>query len=173
MPRWLSFSLLLCLGTAQAAGEPAFFETHARPILKAFCVECHGEESKPKGGLDLRLARTTLKGGESGPAIVAGNPEASDLISRVRDGTMPPGKKKLSPAEIETLARWIRDGAKTNRPEPQTAAAGMLITAEDRAWWAFQPIRAPKVPDARGTIRSPVDAFILDRLGREKWEMNP
>ena len=173
MPRWLSFSLLLGLGTVQAAGEPAFFETHARPILKAFCVECHGEESKPKGGLDLRLARTTLKGGESGPAIVAGNPEASDLISRVRDGTMPPGKKKLSPAEIETLARWIRDGAKTNRPEPQTAAAGMLITAEDRAWWAFQPIRAPKVPDARGTIRSPVDAFILDRLGREKWEMNP
>ncbi|HEY2952017.1 MAG TPA: c-type cytochrome domain-containing protein, partial [Verrucomicrobiae bacterium] len=46
------------------------FEEHIRPIFKANCFDCHGEGEKLKGELDLRLRRLTLKGGESGPAIV-------------------------------------------------------------------------------------------------------
>jgi len=42
------------------------FEQHIRPILKAHCFECHGESAKLKAGLDLRLRRSLVAGGESG-----------------------------------------------------------------------------------------------------------
>lgn len=173
MPRRLFALLFLGLGSGLTRAEPALFESHARPILRAYCLECHGDEAKPKGGLDLRQARTTLEGGKSGPAIVPGNPDASDLISRVREGTMPPGKKKLSPSEIDSLARWVREGAKTAKPEGKAAPPGMLFTDEDRSWWSFQPIRTVAIPQPKGLVRTPVDAFILDRLNRAQLGMNP
>ena len=55
------------------------------------------------------------KGGDSGPAIVAGDHAESLLYERIAAGEMPPGKKKLTPPEIELLARWIDAGAKTLR----------------------------------------------------------
>lgn len=59
----LAFFAARCVGTATAAGiapipEQAAisFETHVRPILRAYCFDCHGANDKPEGGLDLRLA---------------------------------------------------------------------------------------------------------------------
>ncbi|NBU76933.1 MAG: DUF1549 domain-containing protein, partial [Planctomycetes bacterium] len=111
--------------------------------------------------------------GESGPAIVPGHAETSLLIQRVRDGTMPPGKKKLSAGEMEILARWISQGARVDKPEPEVTSAGMLITQEDRSWWAFQPVRRAPAPAVSGLVRTPIDSFILDRLLREKLNFNP
>src|SRR5689334_15618887 len=88
------------LGPAVLAAEaPArlTYEHDVRPILKAHCFACHGDEEKPKGGLDLRLVRTMTKGGKSGEAIVAGRHEDSLLWERVDAEEMPPGEKKLSP----------------------------------------------------------------------------
>lgn len=165
--------LISLCGVGTGADSTSTFEAQARPLLRAYCVECHGEGEKPKGGLDLRLRRTTLKGGKSGPAIVPGHSETSLLIQRVRDGTMPPGKKKLSAAETEILARWISQGAHVEKQEPEVASAGMLITPEDRSWWAFQPIRRNPAPAVSGLVRTPIDSFILDRLTREKLTFNP
>src|ERR1700692_3941182 len=67
----------------------------------------HGEAAKPRGGLDLRLRRLVLEGGDSGPAVVAGKPGDSLLLERVQKGEMPPGKRKLSAAQVETLRRWV------------------------------------------------------------------
>jgi len=61
---------------------PVVFETHVRPIFKAHCFQCHGEAKDLKGGLDLRLARFVIKGGESGPAIVPSDKKLSFLSSR-------------------------------------------------------------------------------------------
>src|SRR5437867_3519532 len=72
------------------------FESDVRPIFKAHCWQCHGEEAEVKGGFDLRLARFLLKGGDSGPAVVPGEHGESLLYQRVAAGEMPPGKKKLS-----------------------------------------------------------------------------
>src|SRR4051812_28307801 len=91
---------------AVAADAPAF-NADVRPIFQAYCTECHGEAAKPKGGLDLRLRRLALKGGDSGPALVAGKPGESLLLERVTKGEMPPRKKKLSAAQVETLRRWV------------------------------------------------------------------
>ena len=168
-----ALALISLCGVGTGADSTSTFESQARPLLRAYCVECHGEGEKLKGGLDLRLRRTTLKGGESGPAIVPGHAETSLLIQRVRDGTMPPGKKKLSAAEMEILARWISQGARVDKPEPEVTSAGMLITQEDRSWWAFQPVRRTPASAVSGLVRTPIDSFILDRLTREKLTFNP
>src|SRR3954466_7018924 len=103
----MSLPCLLLLLPSAAPVPAVTFEQYVRPILKAHCLECHGENSKPKAGLDLRLRRLASK------AIVPGDPEGSPLFTRVRDHEMPPGKVKLSAAEASTIRVWIARGAKT------------------------------------------------------------
>jgi len=156
--------------------RPPIFNADIRPILQANCTECHGEAEKPKGGLDLRLRRLALKGGKSGPAVVPGNADKSFLIERVTSGEMPPGKKKLTRVEIETLRRWIAAGAKVETAEPETLSAGFTITAIDRHYWAFQTVRRPSVPENRNTkseIRNPIDAFLLAKLSEKGLSLSP
>jgi mono/diheme cytochrome c family protein len=159
-------------GPATEAGEAApriTFEQHVRPILKAHCFSCHGDEEKPKGKLDLRLVRTINKGGTSGQAIVAGRHEESLLWERIDGDEMPPGEKKLTPGQKATVTAWIDQGAATVRPEPEALAAGVVVTEEDRTFWSFRPIRRPEVPPVRDAsrVRTPIDAFLLGRLESE------
>ena len=67
------------------------FEKDIRPIFREFCFDCHGATDKLEGQLDLRLVRFMQRGGESGPAIVVGDPANSYLVDRLRNGEMPPG----------------------------------------------------------------------------------
>jgi hypothetical protein len=148
------------------AAEPLSFEQDVRPILKAYCLDCHGGGETLKGNLDLRLKRFAERGGESGPAIVAGKPGESYLLERLRDGEMPPGEKKVPPEKVAVIERWVSEGARTQRPEPQRLSPGVDITPEDRAYWAFQPVRRPAPPPFRAEdqARTPIDAFVLARL---------
>ena len=139
---------------------PVLFEKDIRPIFKAHCFQCHGENGKEEGDLDVRLKRLLLEGGEHGPAIVTGQPDASLLFQKVRDGKMPKDLKKLEAAEIALIRDWIAQGAKTARSEPQIPDA-VLITAEERNYWAFQPIKNPPVPEG---VKNPIDAFLLRKL---------
>ena len=181
MPRLLPLVLIaaLCAWSlserAALPAEPLTFEAHVRPILKAHCWQCHGEEEELKGNFDARLARFLLKGGDSGPAIVAGKHDKSLLYEKVAAGEMPPGKKKLSPREIEVLARWIDSGAGTARPEPESLAAGDTFTDEERAHWSFQPIRRPELPPVNHpeSVRTPIDAFVLSRLESQGLSFGP
>ncbi len=152
-----------------AAASPLHFETHVRPLLKAHCWQCHGEEEKPEAGLDLRLVRFMSKGGESGPAITPGQPDASLIWKRVSTDEMPPGKKKLSPQERSVLREWLAQGAKTARAEPGAVPAESPWTDEERSHWAFQPVQRPPVPAVAhpDLVASPIDAFILQRLEKE------
>lgn len=151
------------------------FETDVRPILKAKCWQCHGEEEAPEGGFDARLARFLIKGGDSGPAIVPGKHTESLLYERVSTGEMPPGKKKLSAAEIDTLARWIDGGAQTLRAEPESLSVGDTFTEEERRHWSFQPIFRPQLPSVAqpDPIRTPIDAFLLARLEKSAVSFGP
>jgi len=156
---------LTSLRADESATKPQF-EKHIRPILKAHCWHCHGEEPELKGGIDTRLVRFLLKGGESGAGLVPGDHKASLLYQRVASGEMPPGKKKLSPEEQQLLAQWIDGGATTERPEPETLAAGDTFTDEERQHWSFRPIVKPEVPAvaAQAMVTTPVDAFLLSKL---------
>lgn len=161
-------ALILCSLSAQfaVADDQMTFENDIRPIFRAHCFDCHGATSELKGGLDLRLVRLMQVGGESGPAIVPGQPDASYLLQRVHSGEMPPGEKKVTAAEREVLARWIQAGAPTTRPEPESIPPGLGVTPEERAFWAFQPIQRIDVPALSGfpadqRIRTPIDAILM------------
>lgn len=165
-----SLLLAILIAPAAPAAEPApadrpTFESHIRPLLKAHCFHCHGEGGKREGKLDLRLRRLAVAGGESGAALVPGEPAASRLWQRVRDGEMPP-QGRLDPAALQLLERWIAAGAPTERAEPEDPAAVGDITDAERSYWAFQPVRRPPLPAVAHPelLRSPIDAFLLVRL---------
>lgn len=167
MLRSATVALLLAFSGSVAAAEPAApsFEKDVRPILKAYCFDCHGEEEKPKGKLDVRLRHLIVKGGKSGPGLVPGKRADSLLMQRLEKGEMPPGKKKLTAAQVELIGRWVQAGAPTLRPEPATAREHDF-TLEEQQFWAFQPVRSPASPKVAHTERvaTPVDAFLLARL---------
>jgi len=174
---WLPPALVaLATWPSAVAEDPVpVFEADIRPILRAHCLDCHGAEEELNGGLDLRQVRFMAKGGDSGPALVAGDPGASLLLARVRAGEMPPGNAKMTPAEVATLERWVASGARTARPEPETLPPGLGITPEERAWWAFQPLARPAVPEVRQPelVTTPIDAFVLARLERDGLSFGP
>src|SRR6185295_5299831 len=99
---WLS---ALALAADPSPAEVDFFEKQVRPLLANRCYKCHGNIQDVKGGLKLTSREAVLKGGESGPAAVAGNPGGSSLIKAVKydDLQMPPDAK-LSDLEIASLA---------------------------------------------------------------------
>src|SRR6266487_323216 len=152
-----------------------FFEKRIRPVLTEKCYKCHSASAeKIKGGLLLDSRSGWMKGGESGPVIVPGDPEKSRLIHAVRytDSSlqMPP-KEILRSSQIVDLATWVRMGA----PDPRVEAKSSRTT--DRAsrtnHWVFLPPRdfpPPKVKDKKWT-RSPIDNFILAEL--EKQRLKP
>ena len=93
--------------------DTTLFETRVRPLLAANCYACHGE--KAMAGLRVDSRAGLLRGGETGPAIVPGDPEKSALLKAVQhaDGfpRMPLGRAKVPAADIDALEQWIRAGA--------------------------------------------------------------
>jgi hypothetical protein len=146
------------------------YEADIRPILKAHCFQCHGESGEKKGGLDLRLRRLMVSGGDTGAAIVPGKPEDSVLVERIRAGEMPPGDdKRLSAQDIAVIEQWIAGGAATARAEPDGLDDAPIYTEEERDWWSFRPIVRPTLPclpDA-SVASNAVDLFLLSRLAEE------
>jgi hypothetical protein len=163
------------LGIAQAA-DPAnadFFESRVRPVLVDHCYKCHSDRAQSvKGGLRLDNLALMRKGGDTGPAVVPGDPVASLLIQAVRyddDGLKMPPKGKLDASQITALAEWVKRGAIV----PETARASSsspIAPGQDfesaRRHWAYQPIREPSVPAVRypNGPGSPIDLFVLERL---------
>ncbi|TXT36167.1 MAG: hypothetical protein FD138_1075, partial [Planctomycetota bacterium] len=95
------------------AASVEFFQTKVKPLLEARCFECHGPDAKVlKGGLSLASRAATLKGGDSGAAIVPGKPDESLLIKAVKyiDFEMPP-KSRMPDGEIAILTEWVKRGA--------------------------------------------------------------
>jgi cytochrome c553 len=158
-------------GAVSLAVASPVFEKDVRPILKAHCFHCHGEEGEMKGGLDVRLARFIMKGGESGAAVIAGKPAESHLLEMIKSGEMPKGKKRLPDKDIATIEQWIATGAKTARPEPERLGPEHAFTDEERAWWAFQPIQRVSPPVSREA--NPIDAFIGAKLAEAKLDFSP
>ncbi|QEL20819.1 DUF1553 domain-containing protein [Limnoglobus roseus] len=167
--------VLVLLCSVTTAADPITFERHVRPIFKAYCLDCHGAGEKMSGDLDLRLRRFALAGGATGPGFVVKDAAKSLIVERMKSGEMPPGEKKVPAEQIAIIEKWITTGAATVRDEPTTLPAGLGITADERAYWFYQPLARP-TPPAFGPadrVRSPIDAFVLAKLRDKGLKFNP
>src|SRR5262249_51662554 len=142
--------------------------------------QCHGDEDAKEANLDLRMVKLITKGGDSGPGLVAGNATKSLLIERLTAGEMPPeGKSKpISAKDLATIQAWIDQGARTARTEPESPAP---VLDHEKPFWSFQPLaNAPlplgeggRRPGEGGSLRSPIDSFLLAELERHKLRFSP
>jgi mono/diheme cytochrome c family protein len=128
----LSLSLLLMTAAAAQTAEPVQFSRDVLPILSANCFACHGpDEHERQANLRLDLEGEAKSSRDGEPVIVIGSPEQSPLVirltSRDPDVVMPPPKanRQLTPAQIDTLRRWVAEGAKWQRH------------------WSFEPVAKP------------------------------
>jgi mono/diheme cytochrome c family protein len=109
---WAGYAVTPLAAQAPAPTPTEFFEKNVQPVLIANCIGCHGNAAM--GGLRMDSREALLKGGKTGPAIVAGDPEKSLLMEAVRHTgaiKMPQGAEKLSDAQIADLSTWIKGGA--------------------------------------------------------------
>lgn len=131
------------LGTLGGAAEwghaaEVDYQQHVKPILQRHCVGCHGV-LQAEAGLRLDVVQHLRRGGDSGPAIVPGDPAASLLLRAVTGADdvskMPKEGPPLKPEEIEVLRQWIAHGA---------VAEDEAEPPNPRQHWAFQPpVRPP------------------------------
>ena len=168
--RTITSAIVFLLATASAAvrgeDEVPDFHRDIRPLLRNRCVKCHGP-LKPAGNLNLSLPSALARGGESGPAIVPGQPEESRLWQLVEREEMPEGAP-LPPAEKELLKRWIAGGAPGLS---QPAEAG----AADETHWAFRKLHRPPLPTLQdhSGIRNALDAHVVAALEAVGLSLSP
>lgn len=149
------------------------FRKSVRPLLVENCVGCHGGE-KTKGELDMVTREGLLKHG----AVVPFKPSESRLLKLVRheeEPHMPDKKPKISADKIESLAKWIEDGAPYD--EPLIASAGPrkekpAISEKDREWWAFQPLKSVSPPTVN-RLEHPIDRFVAFGAAEKKLAIAP
>ena len=144
------------------SGETVDFNTQVKPIFNKKCIACHGGVRR-QADLSLLFRVDALGKTKSGkPAIVPGDPDHSEMMRRITmhdpEDRMPYKQAPLTGEEIETLRRWIRQGAKWGDH------------------WAYLPVKPVAVPELKsrfwglgGTegkdwVRSPIDYFIYDKL---------
>jgi len=158
------------------ARDSEFFENKVRPILANNCNECHTEGAA--AGLRVDSREAMLKGGDSGAAIVPGNPAKSLLMEAVNQTghlKMPKGSAKLSDADRTTLGEWIKMGAPWSvAPAVAARAGGDTLTAAQRDFWSFKPLHMPDEPKMSNTskedahwAKTPIDRFVLAKLGEQ------
>lgn len=155
-----------------APDQADFFEKRIRPVLIQHCYECHSQESDSiKGGFLLDSREGIRAGGDSGAAIVPGDPGASLLLEAMRYESyeMPPDGK-LPDEAIRDFERWIASGA----PDPRQgdhanspADQGQGVDTEHaRRFWAFQPPVRQELPNVEASkwAEQRTDWFILQKI---------
>ncbi len=150
------FALAFALATLGYSQDPVRYGRDIRPLLSERCFACHGADENARIA-DLRLDQqaSSTRERDGGPAIVPGQPEASQLWKRLNHPSpaehMPPAsakKRPFSAGELETIRAWIAGGAKY----------------EDH--WAFIPPKrqpSPKPPWSE-VVRGPIDAHVFAKL---------
>ncbi|MGV3483652.1 MAG: DUF1553 domain-containing protein [Planctomycetaceae bacterium] len=156
----------------------AFFETFIRPALETHCLECHSAETEASGGLLLDSRAGWQAGGDSGDAIVPGEPTQSRLLQAIGYDDphlqMPPDGK-LRPEIHAAFVRWIREGAveprdNASRARPQAG----LPPQRAQEHWAYRELPPVSVPvSERRQPSSSIDSFIDRRLEQAGLEAGP
>lgn len=171
-------SLCWAAGGRADDAQDVDFQRQIVPLLVSHCLECHGQ-SDPAGDLSLSRQATAQRGGVSGPAVVAGDPEASELWQMVASDQMPP-EEPLAAAEKQLLRRWIEQGAPWSAGTIDPFASSTEHRA-GRDWWSLQTLRSVSPPELspseetatdqlaarQNRLRNPIDHFVLAARQRQ------
>ena len=173
-----TLALALATGTlwpAAKAAEPTpeqfeFFEKEIRPLFAEQCYACHGPTVEtPFAGLRLDSRDGFLRGGDSGAALLPGDPQGSLLLRVLRgEPVLMPPTGRLPPEKVAAVERWIRAGAPWPPEKPPEPAASSQFDLEARksahwAWRPVEPVRPSAVRDGDWPANE-VDRFLLARL---------
>jgi hypothetical protein len=170
--KWAASCALALAVIADAAAQSSsvdleFFEKKVRPVLFERCYSCHSTQAKKlRGGLLLDSRAALLKGGDTGPAVVAADPEMSLLIKAIRytDATlhMPPSGK-LPESEMLILTEWVRRGSPFPDSKSEARTRRSIDLEAGRKFWSFQPVRQMALPQVRHKAwpKQRIDHFIL------------
>ena len=174
-------SCIVMQASAALAEDAAFFESRIRPVLVEHCYECHSAETgRSKGGLMLDTRDAIRAGGDTGPAVVPGDPAKSLLLTAMKhadpDLQMPPKKPRLPERVIADVEAWIRRGAadpRTGATVANSAAQPPVSIGEGRKFWSYQRPVAHMIPTTKhaGWARRDLDAFVLAKL--EEGNLTP
>ena len=164
------------------AAKIQFFDQKVLGVLKENCFNCHGAEKRLKGHFRVTSRKGLLEGGDIGPAINLNEPEKSLFLEMISykdsDHEMPP-KDKLPQDQIDILTQWVKMGAPFN-PEHEIAGEAeevlpnTQVNDRTRAYWAYQSIKRPAVPEVtdKAWSANAIDAFVHDRLTRANLSPN-
>jgi mono/diheme cytochrome c family protein len=175
--RWILDGAKVPAGSA----EVSLTQHDVIPIMLRHCTACHGRHLQ-EAKLDLRTPEAMLRGGKNGPAIVRGKPDESLVIKKIRTGEMPPAAKlvdacvkPVEKSELETLAKWILQGAPIVDipPDVATTIPDTLVTDKDRDFWAFHVPQRPQIPKTKTHNANPIDAFVLQKLEAKGLTLSP
>lgn len=155
---------------ARTAG--ADFDRVMAPLIAGHCLDCHAGLD-PKAGFDFSNRAAAIRGGETGPALEAGNPEESLLWQYIESDAMPP-EHPLTPEQKQLFKQWILAGA----PWGTDPIDAFSKTTEKRGgydWWSLQPLQNPVVPAISDNDwgQNPIDAFILRKLQSQGLKPQP
>ncbi len=160
-----------------------FFERKIRPVLVEHCYECHaGDADLIQGGLRLDDPQAMLRGGDSGAAVMPGEPDKSLLLAAIRyDGLEMPPEGPLGDHVVKDFETWIKLGAVDPRESTanQTASSPLQTPSIDwqeaRKFWSFQaPQRhVPPVTSNKQWGSGAIDPFVLAKLEEEGLAPNP
>ncbi|TVP98794.1 MAG: DUF1553 domain-containing protein [Planctomycetaceae bacterium] len=191
----LAISLLLPAAWGEESSEPlpttsetSFFETKVRPILVEHCYECHSVKAgAAEGGLLVDSRVAIRQGGDSGPGVVPGDPEASLVLTAIShsdpDLKMPPKRSRLPGSVIADLTKWIEGGAVDPREDDAAKPSAEWDLAKARDHWAYQPLirgddvasepAAPETDSHQGWPRSFIDMHVLEKLTGQGLRPSP
>lgn len=170
----LNTALLLFALVATPVEDKVDFETQILPALKNRCIECHGTaKEKPKAGLRLDGVEWIRAGSRNGAVLVPGSPGRSEWFTRVAlpaddFDVMPPDGVTLTKEEIDTLEKWIREGADFG----DWVGAGGPTEAVETRKDAAEPLRIRTWREL-GAKRKPFDVASLPKATRDKARMVP
>ncbi|MDB5310742.1 MAG: Planctomycete cytochrome [Gemmataceae bacterium] len=179
-PRLIALMAFVALAPQLAAAEPPapdpakveFFEKKVRPVLVSHCYTCHSADTKPAGGLRVDDRNGLLQGGNTGPAVVPGQPEKSLLFKRATQADakkrMPLEGQHLTDEQVAVLTQWIKDGAAwpALRVPASLGRARPEYEKLKKDHWAWQRLTDPKPPVVRDAswARDDIDRFLLAKL---------
>lgn len=154
------------------AEQVTFYEQEVLPILKANCYKCHGPGEKIRGGLRLTHRNYVLDGGDLGPVVDLKDASKSLLLKAIgyQDDLKMPPSSPLPAEQVAVLKKWVEQGL----PFSKETLRGEAVKHEeapkaDGDYWAYKAVQRPELPSVKHAdwVRSPIDAFILQRLEQE------